>query len=406
MTLSMPGAKINRVADFLGLKRNILILLGAIVFASTGERLWLGFAPKYLETLGAGVFLIGLFDALQTILGALYAYPGAWLTDKLGQRNSLIGFSIISVIGYLIVYFWPSRFALLVGTFFFTAWSALSLPATFSVVASQLKKEKHTMGIGVQSLIRRIPMMLGPLIGGWLIMRKGWEGGVRSALLLCTALSLLTVLLQLLMVNDTPAAVERKENGFLTVFRAFPSNLKELLLSDILIRFCERIPYAFVVLWVVNKNGLSAADFGTLVAIEMAAAMLCYIPVAHLADKYGKGPFVLATFIFFTMFPLSLIGARSFPLLAIAFAVRGLKEFGEPARKALIISYAPPDLKSKAYGVYYLVRDCVVTIGSFAGAVLWKISPEANFIGAAACGLLGTFWFCFFIIRKNRKVSV
>ena len=173
MKRSIRGANTRTIADFLGLERNIVVLLGAIIIELTGERLWLGFASKYLETLGAGVFLIGLFDALQTMLGAIYAYPGAWLTDRLGQKKSLLVFSLISILGYLIIYICPSRFALLVGVFFFSAWSSLSLPATFAVVATRLKREKHTMGIGVQALVRRVPMMLGPLIGGWLITRDG-----------------------------------------------------------------------------------------------------------------------------------------------------------------------------------------------------------------------------------------
>ena len=90
MMRSILGAKTKQLTEFLGLTRNIGILLGAITVASTGERLWLGFAPKYLETLGAGVFLIGFFDALQTLLGAIYAYPGAWLTDRFGQKRSLL----------------------------------------------------------------------------------------------------------------------------------------------------------------------------------------------------------------------------------------------------------------------------------------------------------------------------
>jgi len=44
----------------------------------------------------------------------------------------------------------------------------------------------------------------------------------------------------------------------------------------------------------------------------------------------------MATFIFFTLFPVSLLWANNFMWLAVAFAVRGLKEFGEPAHKALI----------------------------------------------------------------------
>jgi MFS family permease len=125
----------------------------------------------------------------------------------------------------------------------------------------------------------------------------------------------------------------------------------------------------------------------------MIAAMLCYIPVAHLADKYGRRPFVLITFVFFTLFPLTLLVAHNFALLIVAFIVRGLKEFGEPARKALIIGEAAPELRARTYGAYYLIRDCTVTTGSFLGAWLWHISPQANFIGAAVCGGLGAIWF-------------
>jgi len=59
MKRSIRGANTRTIADFLGLERNIAVLLGAIIIALTGERLWLGFASKYRETLGAGVCLIG-----------------------------------------------------------------------------------------------------------------------------------------------------------------------------------------------------------------------------------------------------------------------------------------------------------------------------------------------------------
>src|SRR5216117_2425520 len=187
------------IGEFLALRRNTSLLLGALVLALTGERLWLGFAPKYLETLGAGVFVIGLFDALQTLLGALYAYPGGWLTDLLGQRRSLALFCLLSLAGYVLVLIWQHWLALVLGAFLFLAWSALSLPATFSVVATSLEKGRHTMGIGVQSMIRRVPMMLGPLLGGWLLTRYGWTDGVRYALALCITMSLLTAAFQWFM---------------------------------------------------------------------------------------------------------------------------------------------------------------------------------------------------------------
>jgi MFS family permease len=264
------------------------------------------------------------------------------------------------------------------------------------------------MGVGVQSMVRRVPMMIGPLIGGGLITRFGWEKGVHVALLGCIGLGAATAVFQWFMTERLPdpgPATPKSGASLIAVVKSFNPMLRELLVSDILIRFCERLPYAFVILWAMNHGGVSAKEFGWLVAIEMVTAMCCYIPVAHLADKHGQRPFVLATFVFFTLFPVSLLWADSFALLAVAFAVRGLKEFGEPARKALIIAQAPPELRARTYGAYYLIRDCVVTAGSFVGAWLWSISPQANFTGAAICGALGTIWFGWFVCRKPAAVS-
>src|SRR5438309_4116850 len=148
---------LRTLAEFLALRRNTTLLLVALVLAGTGEKLWLGFAPKYLQILGAGAWLIGLFDALQTLLGAIYAYPGGWLTDRWGQRRSLLLFNALSLAGYVLVTVWQHWLALVLGAFLFLAWSALSLPATFSVIATSLDRRKHTMGVGVQSMTRRVP---------------------------------------------------------------------------------------------------------------------------------------------------------------------------------------------------------------------------------------------------------
>src|SRR5436309_10871582 len=210
---------------------------------------------------------------------------------------------------------------------------------------------------------------------------------------------------QWLMFEPEEARTRRRtttRTSFLEVVNSFTPALRELLVSDILIRFCERIPYAWIILWAMNHGGLNAGQFGRLVAIEMITAMLCYIPVAHLADKYGRRPFVLVTFGFFTLFPVTLLWADTFAWLAVAFVVRGLKEFGEPARKALIIAQARPELRARTYGAYYLIRDCVVTAGSFLGAWLWSIGPAWNFLGAAICGAAGAFWFWIFVLRKAR----
>jgi len=174
--------------------------------------------------------------------------------------------------------------------------------------------------------------------------------------------------------------------------RYMSPSLKRLLVADILVRFCEQIPYAFVVIWSMKTiaQPVSAIQFGFLTGIEMVVAMLVYVPVAYFADKSTKKPFVVTTFIFFTFFPLALLFCQAFPLLVLAFILRGLKEFGEPTRKALIMDLAPEDRKAGMFGLYYLIRDIVVSVAAFGGAFLWMLGPYVNFLAAFAFGVAGT----------------
>jgi MFS family permease len=176
-------------------------------------------------------------------------------------------------------------------------------------------------------------------------------------------------------------------------------------LSDILVRFCERIPYAWVVIFAMDYIGVSGAQVGVLTAIEMLAATLCIIPTSHFADKYRREPFVIATFVMFTLFPISLLLSRSFSALVIAFTIRGLKEFGDTSRKALIIGYAEPERRGQMIGAYYLVRDLVVSTGAILGAYLWYLGPALNFLGAAAIGAAGTIFYVR-TIRRSRQISL
>src|SRR5205085_7665796 len=93
----------KQFADFFALKRNLVIILIAIFVIGAGEELWMRFVPKYLLALGASVFVIGLYDALRTLLGALYAYPGGVAVDLWGHRRAFLTFNIVSIVGYALV---------------------------------------------------------------------------------------------------------------------------------------------------------------------------------------------------------------------------------------------------------------------------------------------------------------
>ena len=390
----MPESRKKSLLAFLGLKKDIMLLLGMVVLIGMGERIGSRYIPKYIEELGAGAILIGVYGALENLLGALWAFPGGIISDRLGTKRALLIFNIIAMIGYLIVVLVPSWPAVMVAAIFFMAWSSLSLPATMSMVGDMLPRSKRAMGVSMHSIIRRIPMGGGPVIGGVLIGSFGLITGVRIAFAVALVLAVFSLVMQQKM-----AANETKKYEPLHLFKLikrFNPGLKRLLVSDILIRFCEQIPYAFAVIWVMDVVQKGALEFGWLTAIEMGTAMLLYIPVAYFSDKAERKPFVLVTFMFFTLFPVALFFARSTGMLAFAFFVRGLKEFGEPTRKALIVDLAVPDAKARTVGSYYFIRDTVVSLAALLGGFLWKISPSLNLWTAFGFGVLATVYFGLF----------
>ena len=395
-----------RLTNFFGLKRNLVILLVAIFVIGAGEELWMRFVPKYLQAVGAAVFVIGLYDALRTLLGAIYAYPGGVLVDRWGHRRVFIIFNLVSIVGYALVLLVPHWAAVIAGMFLFLSWTCFSLPATFSLIGAALEANRHSMGVGVQSVVKRLPIMIAPIFGGMLIDRFGIIGGVRIALIISIFLSALTILVQRQLREEPREEAPADERwSFWQSLREFNPPMRRLLLSDILIRFCERIPYAWVVIFAMDYIGVSGEQVGVLTAIEMLAATLCIIPASHYADRHGREPFVIATFIMFTLFPISLLMSRSFPALVVAFVIRGLKEFGDTSRKALIIGYSDSERRGQMVGAYYLVRDLIVSTGAILGAYLWKVGPGLNFLGAAALGATGTIFYVK-TIRQSRQAAL
>jgi MFS family permease len=397
---------VQRIADFFGLKRNLVILLIAIFVIGAGEELWMRFVPKYLQALGATVFVIGLYDALRTLLGAVYAYPGGIVVDLWGHRRAFLAFNVLSIIGYALVLFIPHWGAVIAGMFLFLSWTCFSLAATFSLVGATLAANRHSMGVATQSVIKRLPIMIAPIFGGALIDRFGVIVGTRIALVISIVLSTATILVQRQLRDEPREKIEKNERwNFWRSFLGFNTPMRRLLLSDILIRFCERIPFAWVVIFAMDYVGVNAKQVGVLTTVEMLAAIVCIVPASHFADRHRREPFVIVTFIMFALFPISLLLSRSFFALLIAFMIRGFKEFGDSPRKALIIGYCDPRRCGQMIGTYYLVRDLIVSVAAIVGAYLWKLGPQLNFLGAATFGIAGTIFYVR-TIRQERKAAL
>jgi len=384
------GSRVARLRDFFSLERNVTTASGAVFLLGFGEELWKKFLPKYLEALGASVPLIGLFGTAEDFLDAVYQYPGGWIADRFGRRNAFFLFLGLACIGYLVYLFGPSWPFVFVGLAFAMAWQSMASPAIFAIIGDALPPEKRAMGFSIQSILKRVPIVIAPLVGGVIITSRGIVTGVRVGLIVTLVIALMTAVL-ISFINITREA--HVAINIFGVWKSLRSNLKRLLVSDIFIRVCEGMADVLVILYVTNVLHMSMARFGTLLAILFTTTLLIYVPAAKAADRVGRRPFIIATFCAFALYPLAVISAHDFTGLVIAFIIGGLREIGEPARKALIVDFAAPKLRARSVGLYYLIRSMAITPAAAIGGLLWKYSPQTPFLIAGIFGIAGTFIF-------------
>jgi len=388
----------SRVASFLALERNVVAVSAAMLLLALGENLWQKFLPKYLQALGAPIAAIRLFGSAKDFLDGVYQYPGGWLGDRLGRRAALFAFAVVAMIGYAIFAIAPSWPWIIGGLLLVSAWSSMGSPTLFAVVGDALPKGKRAMGFTVQSILRRVPIAIAPIVGGLVIVRFGLVTGIRALLVVTLVLGVIALTA---LARVRIARMAGPDTDIHGIWRTFPSPLRWLLVSDIFIRACEGLVDVFLVIYATTIVGISAPRYGLLIAVQMTTSIAVYLPAAKIADRVGRKPFVIATFLAFAFFPLAVVHAHSFAALIAAFIAGGLREIGEPSRKALIVDFAEPAIRARVVGLYYLIRSVAIAPAAFAGAVLWERHPSNPFLAAFAVGLAGTFLFALTVREEH-----
>jgi MFS family permease len=373
--------------------RNVAVLAASLFALAAGEELWLAYMPAYLTALGASGVIVGLYGSSRDLLDSLYQYPGGWLADRYGRRRALMLFTAIATGGYAVcaaASTWP---VVLLGVVGVMAWKAGAFPTTFAVIGDAVPRNRRSAAFAVQSVLVRLPRVISAPIGGLLIASLGILFGIRLCLGVTVLIGVAVLLAQhRFFLESPPGRSVAPATGRL---RTLSPELRRLLFAECLVRIGEGIAASFIVLYVTQVRQIPVFDYGVLYALQQTIAIALYLPAGRLADLTGRRPLVALTFFFFAAFPLAVRLAGNYPALLVAFVIGGLKEFGEPARKSMIVDLAPDDRRASAVGSYYAVRNLLVVPAGLLGGLLWQQSPELPLLTAFGVSSLGLAMFLF-----------
>jgi len=115
----------TRLVNFFGINKNITAMIIVVVFIGLGEKMAERFLPLYIIAIGGSNLVVGFLNALDNLLSALYSFPGGYLSDKIGYKKSLILFTLVAMLGYLVVIIFESWLAIILGSVIFISCSAI-----------------------------------------------------------------------------------------------------------------------------------------------------------------------------------------------------------------------------------------------------------------------------------------
>jgi len=318
----------------------------------------------------AAVLYMGVISSLKNLLEGFGYVIGGTVAHKMGPRVALAVSAIPMTIGFVIMLSTNDPKIIVIGAMMMTNWEPLSVPATFDVVGSEVPKNRRTIAFAVQSIQKRLPKAIGPALGAYLLVKFGYWSNLVAAFS-CVALA---VVFQLALTRQMRAKPDPPKVPIREIMRTMPADLRRLLRAEIFIRWGDWFARDFALLYIVYiltrrygwGDDAAAEAGGTLMAIMALTALATYVPVAKWVDRStSPKPFIGLTFLLFSLFPISLVllpkvaAATGLPVMAglvVTYVLNGLRELGEPARKALITTGFEPHVRARAVGVYWGMR--------------------------------------------------
>jgi MFS family permease len=402
-TPDQPPSLVRSAAGWLGINRAMMAVLVVTGGLGLSEEIWRNFLSLHLKDSAGSVLeaakYMGIFAVLVNLMEGFGYIIGGQIAHKLGARAAMLVSAAPMVVGFSVLIAARESWMIILGALLITNWEPLSVPATFEVVGSEVAKNRRTIAFAVQSIQKRLPKVLGPLIGGIVIAIGYWLN-----LVLAFGMILITSAVQFRLLNKLKPTADPPKIGLRKLLKDIPLDLRRLLTAEIILRWGDWFVRDFAVLYVVGVLLRSKAEAGILLAVTSLTALVTYIPIGKLVDRAkSPKPFIGLTFILFALFPINLVllprflpslGVPVWAALVVVFILNGLRELGEPARKALISGGFPKETRARSIGLYWGLRSFAFCPAPLVSFYLWRtLGPEMTFLIGGMIGMAGTVWF-------------
>ncbi|NYE95494.1 MFS family permease [Psychromicrobium silvestre] len=367
-------------------KKIAIPAFGPSILFGLGEGAILPVIALSARGLGASVAIAALVVTLIGIGSLLSNIPASILTDKYGERWSIVGAAGLSMVAMILCAVAPNLWVYGLGVLLIGAASAVFNLARQKYLTEAVPIQYRARALSTLGGVMRIGVFIGPFIGALAInffqlAGAYWVGVVAVVIAGLVALSMPDLVHEGGAQSATGAPTVRsilvdRRRIFLTIG-----------IGVLLVGAVRASRQAVLPLW-AEGLGLDASTTSLIYGLSGAVDMLVFYPAGKVMDRRGRAwvavPSMLLMGISLLLMPLT-TGALG--LLLVALLIGFGNGIGSGVVMTLGADYSPARGRAQFLGIWRFLAD----LGSFSGpALLSGLTAVISLaFGVAATGLIG-----------------
>lgn len=319
-------------------------------------------SPVLIAELGLTHGMAGLLISSYSLLYAVMQIPGGILSDSLGPRRTIIGFTLFSVVGGFLFYLGSSVGILVVAQMLIGLGFSVFYINAVKLISNWFPPRRQATAIGVLSAALGIGSFTA-YIG--FPLSSGLTGGWRTLYLYCCALLVVNLIANFFILRDRPSStagskVDSIGPGLIDVLRSW--RLYPLLIGYILAGF-SWVFASWLPQFLMDARGFSYIEAGLVSSAGTLAGIPGCVLIGAISDRLRrrKLPLVAFSAAYTCLLALFLSLPRHAPLTVflIVAAARGFTV----SLWVLPFSMVPETLPPERAGMGLGVLNSVGTLG-------------------------------------------
>jgi MFS family permease len=319
----------TKIADNIGVNRTVMAISVARMGDAVGNSILFIVIPLYVAQVPAPWFpvpesvRIGLLISVYGLVTSLLQPLGGALSDRVSRRKPFVQVGLILMAAATLGFVVASRYTdLLLLRLLQGLGVALTVPASMALIARASARQTRGGSMGVYSTLRMTGLAVGPLVGGFLNERLGFDANFVAG----AAFVLLGVILvQLWVREEVPAQVSGRTT--------LPFQLidRKLLSGGIIgAAFATLVMANALTMIITLENEFNARLHQTAVGFAVAfsaltiSRVLFQIPLGRVSDRLGRKPLIIGGLVVMAASTLPMGGVRTTEELVMLRIVQGI----------------------------------------------------------------------------------